>query len=115
MEIKHAIIENDPLVNRVELHNKGNYFLVVTGNYPGVIVYKSPHFIHEQDAINEYEREIALKTIELPAKHFERCNDLIYTRDFISFYMEDCIEIKNVSYLKDIRQSYAARIARVMV
>lgn len=61
-------------------------------------------------ASSEEAQIIAFKTTmtALPAKHFERCNDWIYTRDFISFYMENGTEIKNVLYLMDIQRYYVS-------
>lgn len=47
--------------------------------------------------------------IQLPAKQFDRCNDVIYTDDYKTFYFEyegQFIEIKNISYLTDIQRVY---------
>lgn len=114
MEIKHAIIEGNPLINRVELHDKGDYFLVVTGNYDAVkrsaeVHYKSPRFETRKEAETDYNHRISMKWRALPASQFERCNELIYTFDYTTFYMEDGTEIKNVSYLVDIRAYYAKK------
>jgi len=115
MEIKHTEIEGNPLVNRVELHDKDYYFLVVTGNYNDVsrtakVYYMSPRFNTLGEAEIEYNHRVTMQWRALPASQFERGNDLIYTFDYIAFYMEDGIEIKNVLYLMDIQQYYAKEI-----
>jgi hypothetical protein len=111
MEVKHAIIEGNPLINRVELHDKGDHFLVVTGNYPGVVFYKSPKFETLEEAETDYTRCINTKWRALPASQFERGNKLIYTMDYSAFYLWDGLKIKNMSYLNDIHAFYASRIA----
>ncbi len=53
--------------------------------------------------------------IALPAKHLQRCNDFIFTADYSQFYFNDglfYVEIKNKSYLADIRASYSQHIKR---
>jgi hypothetical protein len=55
--------------------------------------------------------------IQLSAKQFDRCNDVIFTEDLIKFYFKDdgqLIEIKNLSYLADIRRVYRASKASIV-